>query len=79
MIGALLAFVKTDRDVSFELYGESCFFGKPSEQDLKLVVDSLQELLESIGLSPTVEKKPDCIIIRSELGSHMPPPAVPDF
>jgi len=26
MIGALLAFVKTDRDVSFELYGESCFF-----------------------------------------------------
>ena len=59
--------------------GNPAFFGKPSEQDLKLVVDSLQELLESIGLSPTVEKKPDCIIIRSELGSHMPPPAVPDF
>ena len=69
MIGALLSFEKTDSVIKFELYGGSGFFGKPSEQDLNLVANYIQELLRSIKFSPAIEKEEkekDCVIIRSE-------------
>jgi hypothetical protein len=63
MFGGYVIFEKSGKKIRFELDGDSGYFGKPSEEDLKMAAEHISGLLQSIGFSPVIKLEDSSIVV----------------
>jgi hypothetical protein len=81
-IGAYINFEKDGSRLFFILRGESDHFGKPTEQDMKIVASYIKSILEDMGIKSVIRVLEDeGLIVQASLDSAVPIQAEypPDF
>jgi len=63
MFGGKVVFEKSEEKVRFELEGDSGYFGKPLDEDLKRAAEQIAVLLRSIGYAPVIKLEDSSIVV----------------
>jgi len=61
--GGKVVFEKTEEKVRFKLEGDSGYFGKPLDEDLKRAAEHIAGCMRSIGYAPVIKLEDSSIVV----------------